>query len=411
MSSDKLDLGRTTGISRRKTLWIMLTILIMVGGSFGAAQLGLLSPQAAPSGGHGAALRPLAALTITGSASPAQVTLGSSSTLSIRASGGTSPYTYAWTSLPSPCTATSSSTSISCRPSSAGTYYITVWVTDHTGAYNSVTITLQVVWAQLEITSFSASPNPVLNNSFLSISASVTGGLAPYNYTYNGLPPGCVTSWSNFISCSPKQTGAYQIKVTVKDSGGNVTQALTVLSVQTAIFTTLTISAFSSSSNPAYVNSATTISVTASGGAPPYTYAYHGVPTGCAASGASWSCTPTSVGTNTLRVWVNDSNGNSTSQQLVLKILSMAITGFTAAPNPAYVSGPDAPASFTFTTTVQGAIGWVNYVYTGLPYGCPSVNASSVTCTSRVAKTYTVEVFATDSVGDASATSRPARRC
>jgi hypothetical protein len=398
MSSVEMALGRTTGISRRKTLWIMLAVLLMVGSSFAAAALGMQPTASAPTAGHSAGLKPFAALAISGSASPATITKGSSSTIRVTASGGTSPYTYAWTGLPTPCTATSSTTSVSCAPTYAGTDYITVWVTDSTGAYTSTTITLQVVWAQLTISSFTASSNPVVVNLATTITASVTGGAAPYTYAYTGVPTGCTASTTSSWSCTPTATGAHTIQVTVTDSGLNSTSALLVLSVRGAVWATLSISSFTSSSNPAYVNNPTTISVAVTGGASPYSYAYTGAPTGCTASTtSSWSCTPSAVGVYTMDVKVTDSGGNVTSQQLQLKVLAMAITSFTVSPNPGFTSGPAAPATITFTAVVQGAIGAVTYSWTGLPPQCPSANSPTISCVTSSAGQYTVEVFATDS--------------
>lgn len=65
-------------------------------------------------------------------ASPSSLDLGQSMTFTVSASGGMSPYSYAWNGLPSGCT-NSSTTSITCTPTTTGSSSVVVDVRDSTG--------------------------------------------------------------------------------------------------------------------------------------------------------------------------------------------------------------------------------------------------------------------------------------
>ena len=66
-------------------------------------------------------------------AGPTAVEVGQSTELGVSVIGGTSPYSYAWTGLPAGCSS-SDAQPISCSPSSAGSYSVTVTVTDARGS-------------------------------------------------------------------------------------------------------------------------------------------------------------------------------------------------------------------------------------------------------------------------------------
>lgn len=62
-------------------------------------------------------------------ATPGTIVLGNTTTLSVTVTGGSTPYSYKYVGLPPGC-ATKNSSSISCTPSKAGNYSITVFVND-----------------------------------------------------------------------------------------------------------------------------------------------------------------------------------------------------------------------------------------------------------------------------------------
>lgn len=76
--------------------------------------------------------------------SPASPGQGDTLTMSVTASGGSGGYGYNWSGLPSGCR-TQDSASISCQPSSAGTYEVTVTVTDSNGGAGTSAVASLVV--------------------------------------------------------------------------------------------------------------------------------------------------------------------------------------------------------------------------------------------------------------------------
>ncbi|MCI4373562.1 MAG: hypothetical protein L3K02_07985, partial [Thermoplasmata archaeon] len=83
------------------------------------------------------------ALTASLAIDPSNVTLGGSATLTTTASGGTPPLAYAYSGLPSGCT-TVNLASFSCTSTVAGTFPITVNVSDSAGAHALAHATLKV---------------------------------------------------------------------------------------------------------------------------------------------------------------------------------------------------------------------------------------------------------------------------
>jgi hypothetical protein len=78
------------------------------------------------------------------------------------------------------------------------------------------------------------------------------------------------------------------------------------------------------------VGKTTTLQVTASGGTGALTYTYLGLPAGCSSQNASTlSCTPAVKGTYTLRIYVNDTAGHSTTATATLTVTSPAQGGGT----------------------------------------------------------------------------------
>jgi hypothetical protein len=74
----------------------------------------------------------------------------------------------------------------------------------------------------------SVSPSQVQQGQSMNLQTTVTGGRAPYSYTYSGLPPGCTGQNSPSLSCNPSSSGTYTLQVGVSDSSTNQTQSNSV---------------------------------------------------------------------------------------------------------------------------------------------------------------------------------------
>ncbi len=83
-------------------------------------------------------------LTITSfAAAPNPVVVGGTTAFTTAVSGGSSPYRYAYSGLPTPCV-TANSASLSCTPNEVGTFTVTVTVTDSAGKSASASTSLGV---------------------------------------------------------------------------------------------------------------------------------------------------------------------------------------------------------------------------------------------------------------------------
>lgn len=258
------------------------------------------------------------------SANPSSIALGNSTTFQVTATGGTLPYTYAYTELPPGCQ-TSNTDSLSCTPSSAGNYNVTVTVTDARGNNTTSSPTpLKVIppSSYPVIKSFVASPSSIDVGSSTTLTVDVTDGLAPYTFSYSQLPPGCSSANQSSISCTPSSSGKYEPEVTVIDARGHSVVATTPLTVNsTTTPAPFAVDTFTATPNPVTVNSTTTLVVVLQGGVSPYSYSYTGLPGACSSGdSANISCTPTSTGRFNVTVFVTDARGKGANKSLTLVV-------------------------------------------------------------------------------------------
>lgn len=113
---------------------VLLPVFLVFAFSFGGAALGGLSQTTTgPLVGAGAGLHSAASgITASLSINPGSVQEGQSISVSTTASGGTRPYSFAYSGLPPGCTGQNQA-SFSCNPSSTGSYNVQVSVTDSRG--------------------------------------------------------------------------------------------------------------------------------------------------------------------------------------------------------------------------------------------------------------------------------------
>ncbi len=325
-------------------------------------------------------------------ASPTAVTVGGTTTIRASATGGTPPYGYTYTGLPSGCSTTNAS-SFGCTPTATGSFTLQVIVRDSDGFSSAAATTAVTVNTLPSVTSFTADPSvfPLENGTYLNVS--VAGGTSPFRYVYAGLPAGCSGAGSSSVHCTPLVTGTFNASVTATDASGKAASASVVFTVTPAPL----ILSFAATPSTVAPHSTTVLVVQAAGGALPYSYTYSSLPTGCgSADTATLSCTPIATGTFEARVVVTDARGNSNFAVTNITVSTNAPSGpaiasFTASPSVASVG-----QSVEFTVIASGGSLPYSYSYVGLPPDCSSLDASHLNCTPPSPGNYTVKVTVTD---------------
>ncbi|MEY3564005.1 MAG: hypothetical protein RJA23_175, partial [Bacteroidota bacterium] len=230
---------------------------------------------------------------------------GSTGSITVTPSGGTAPYTYAWTGPNN-----FSSTLANPQNLASGTYQVTVRDANGctiTGAQQTITQPTQLTLAQTAIN------NTCFQGTSGSITVTPSGGTAPYTYAWTGP--------NNFSStlANPQNLASGTYQVTVRDANG-----CTITGAQQTITepTQLTL-AQTSVNNTCFQGTAGSITVTPSGGTAPYTYAWTG-PNNFSSTLAN----PQNLISGTYQVTVRDANGCTITgaQQTITEPTQLTLT-------------------------------------------------------------------------------------
>jgi hypothetical protein len=148
--------------------------------------------------------------------------------------------------------------------------------------------------------------------SAYSTTVNASGGTTPRTFTATGLPPGLsIGTSSGTISGTPSTAGTFSVGVTVTDFAG----ATDVHNYTVTIAPTLAITGPANLSNWTVNRPYTSVTATATGGTPGYTWSATNLPTGLSMSTAGViSGTPTATGTKSVTVTVTDSLGRTTNR-------------------------------------------------------------------------------------------------
>lgn len=239
-------------------------------------------------------------------------TVGSAYSASLAATGGVPPYTWTASGLPAGLSITAAGV-ISGTPTTAGTFSVSVTVTDSAGTKASQSYSVTIA-SGLTVTTASLGTATVGTSYSASLAAS--GGVPPYSWTATGLPPGLSASASGAISGTPTTAGSYTAGVTVTDSQGSKATASLALTVNAPALTITTTSLGSGT-----VGTAVSATLAATGGVPPYSWTATGLPPGVTISaGGALSGTPTTPGSYTVAATVMDSAGNAANASLAWTI-------------------------------------------------------------------------------------------
>jgi galactose oxidase-like protein len=260
----------------------------------------------------------------SGVATPAAFDVGTPVTIWANASGGTGLLAYSYSGAPTGCVLTNRPSN-TCTPTASGNFTVTANVTDAAGFLVHEAIVV-VVNPTMIVGPIVATPTAIDVGQNVTILAAPTGGTAPFSYAFAGLPRGCPQSpSSSSVSCAPRVSGVYTLTVAVTDASGITSPSGGSLTVNDDP----TIVSFVASDNPVTVNTAFHLTVVAQAGSHVYSYAYSGLPTGCASANTSaLACTPTATGSYSVKVTVKDSFGVSAANLTNVTVAAVASSTF-----------------------------------------------------------------------------------
>ncbi|MGA2135547.1 MAG: putative Ig domain-containing protein [Bryobacteraceae bacterium] len=328
-----------------------------------------------------------AGLTITTPALPV-ATVGVPYSQTLGATGGTAPYTWALTagSLP-PGLSLTDGGSVTGNPTVAGTSTFSVQVTDSLGRQASAPFSITVA-PSLSITTTSlpgGSPGAAYSQTL-----AATGGTPPYTWSIvNGaLPGGLSLSSSGAITGSLSAAGTFTFTVQVSDSASAIaTKKLSITVVSGLSITT------AATLPGAPLNASYSQTLSAAGGAPPYTWALTGgaLPAGITLSAAGVvSGTATASGTFTFTATVTDSAAATASQQFTLVVSGLSFST---------TSLPNGTIGTAYDQTLVATGGTPPYTYAKtagtLPPGI-ALSGSTLSGTPTAAGSFTFTIQVTD---------------
>ena len=273
---------------------------------------------------------------------------GTNGSATALATGGTLPYTYAWTPI--------GGTNSTGTGLSAGTYTITLTDANGCTATASITITQPPLLTVNISSSVNVLCNGGTNGSATSLAA---GGTLPYTYAWTPIG-GTNASGTGFSA------GTYTITIT--DANG-CTATSSVVITQPLVLTATT--SFTQASCNLSNGNAT---ATTTGGTAPYTYSW--------APGGNTNATATGISAGTYTVYITDSSGCTFSTSVVVTQPSAVTVSITSSTNvscnggsngtaTATASGGSAPYTYNWTPT-----GGTNAVATGLTAGSYTITVT-----------------------------------
>ncbi len=311
------------------------------------------------------------------------------------ATGGTTPYTYTAINLPPGLNFNATTREITGNPITAGSYVITVNVSDQDG--NTASINYPIV-----IKNALALPNASLANGTVGTAyptqtiPAATGGTPGYTYIATNLPPGLnFNATTREITGNPITAGNYTINVQVTDAAlTSVSNSYTIRVVEPLVL-----------ANKTLVNGTVGVAYpgetlpAATGGSGSYTYAISNLPAGLLFNATSRQITgtPSGAGNFSITLTVTDSEGRTASNTYALQV-NGALTLATAV-LPEGTVGTAYPAQ-TLPAVSGGTPGYT-YEAINLPAGL-NFNASTraLSGTPTAGGNYTFVIKVTDAAAN-----------
>ena len=292
-----------------------------------------------------------------------------------------------------------SSGNLSCTPQTLGNFTVNASALGPSGFAAVVHVTV-TVHPDPSVTDFGAVPSAVTVGTPTSLVATVTNGTPPYTYFYAGLPNTCTALNSSRLNCTAFSTGVYSVSLAVRDVVGEFAFANATLIVNPVPHSASLVV------TPSLVDqgSAVSLVVSISGGTPPMSYVYSGLPPGCPNVNASAQvCTPTTQGNYSLLVVISDVDNvtaRATAQLTVLPALTLA----TASVAPLL---SEVGVGVSVHSAATGGAPPYAFVLAGFPGVCVIGSSANTTCYPSQAGSFSLDLVVTDRLGTEKAATFP----
>lgn len=338
------------------------------------------------------------ALTIATSSLPS-ATVGTPYSVTLAATGGSSPYSWSFSSGKMPAgLALSSSGIISGTPTAAGTFSIGLTVRDKSHPPQEKFIALTMVVSTNPLGIATTALAPASYGTAYAQTLQATGGAPSYTWsvTSGSLPPGLSLSASTgAISGIPTLGGKFPFNVTVSDNSVprqimtatmNITVGVTALNINTAALP------------PGIAGSAYSQALSASGGTPGYAWSVisGNLPAGLTlSSSGAITGTPSASGTFAFGVSVSD---KSNPVQAVTSAFSISVNAVPLKVSTSALASGTAGSAYSQTLIASGGAPSYSWSITSgsLPAGLALGSAGAITGTPSASGTFVFGVSVSD---------------